>query len=109
MSKTPRKYYTVAVFHVRGIKCDTVGCNWHDDDVSVNDYQIWLNKPCPVCSGNLLTQKDFDTVVRTIVISKKLDRWCNKWLPEFLLRRLDAGETNHKFDMDGSGKIKVKK
>lgn len=104
-----KKYYEVAVFQVGGIKCDTNGCGWYDDDVSVIDYKSWLNKPCPKCGGNLLTQKDFNAVLTTMLITEKLDRWCNKWLPAFLLEILSSKAKYHEFDMDGTGRIRVKK
>lgn len=43
-----------------GIKCDTPGCEFRDDTVTFNDYEKWLNKPCPLCGGNLLTDVDYN-------------------------------------------------
>jgi len=30
--------------------------------VQFEDYEQWLNKPCPDCGCNLLTKQDYDTV-----------------------------------------------
>lgn len=48
--------------NIGGIKCDTMGCSYRDDSVKVEDYPSWLNKPCPKCTSNLLTQQDYDDV-----------------------------------------------
>ena len=45
-----------------GIKCDNPNCNFVDYRVPVEDYINWLNKPCPNCGSNLLTQEDYDNV-----------------------------------------------
>lgn len=42
-----------------GIKCDTPNCGWRDDSVKHEDYLQWVNKPCPKCGGNLLTEEDY--------------------------------------------------
>lgn len=45
---------------IKGIQCDS--CDFKDPEVKVEDYPNWLNKPCPTCGENLLTQADFDNV-----------------------------------------------
>lgn len=100
-------YYEVAAVKISGIKCDTAGCDWSDDFVPSSDYQNWLNRPCPKCSGNLLTQKDLTAFINMISVVDKLNSWCNKWLPEFLLRMLSSNKKKHKIDMDGSGRINL--
>ena len=45
---------------ISGIKCDS--CDYRNPDIVFNDYDNWLNKPCPKCGENLLTQADYDTV-----------------------------------------------
>lgn len=44
---------------IRGIKCDNPDCNFIDHDVDFLDYEKWLNKPCPKCGENLLTEQDY--------------------------------------------------
>ena len=43
---------------ISGIQCDNQTCDYHDDDVKHSDYGSWLNKPCPKCGDNLLTEVD---------------------------------------------------
>ena len=45
-----------------GIKCDNPKCDYIDQSVELKDYPNWLNKPCPKCGSNLLTQADYDNV-----------------------------------------------
>lgn len=44
---------------IRGIKCDNPDCDFIDRDVDFLDYEKWLNKPCPKCGENLLTEQDY--------------------------------------------------
>jgi hypothetical protein len=41
---------------IKGIKCDTVGCDYRDPDVEF--CEDLLSKPCPKCGASLLTQED---------------------------------------------------
>lgn len=44
-----------------GIKCDNPDCDFRDDSVKSDEYEKWLNVPCPKCGQNLLTEEDFNT------------------------------------------------
>ena len=41
-----------------GIVCDNPTCDYEDNTVLVEDYKNWINKPCPKCGENLLTEQD---------------------------------------------------
>lgn len=47
---------------IKGIKCDN--CDYKNEDVKLEEYEKWLNKPCPKCGNNLLTQEDLDSVTK---------------------------------------------
>ena len=55
------------VLNITGIKCDNPACSFRNDDVRVNEYKSWLNRSCPQCSSNLLTQADYDSVQMMIM------------------------------------------
>lgn len=55
---------------VQGIKCDNPECDYKDMSVKYEDYHEWLNRPCPKCGWNLLTQADYDTTNLLMKISK---------------------------------------
>ena len=103
-----KRTYNIAKFEAHGIKCDSPGCKWRNDNVKMVDYSKWLNAPCPNCGSNLLTQKDFDATKKMVSICMAINNWCNKWLPEFLLKLISSEHVTD-VEMDGSGKIRFKK
>jgi len=42
-----------------GLQCDNTQCDWTDESVMFDDYKQWLNKPCPKCGQNVLTEEDY--------------------------------------------------
>lgn len=55
---------------IRGIKCDNPDCDYREEGVLVSDYEKWLNKPCPKCGSNLLTQADYEATKALITVTK---------------------------------------
>lgn len=51
-----------------GLKCDNPTCDWRDDKVTPNDYEQWLNKPCPDCGENLLTETDYENAKQLLAM-----------------------------------------
>lgn len=51
---------------VMGIKCDNPKCDFVDTTITYEDYKQYINKPCPLCGQNLLTQHDYD-VCKTLM------------------------------------------
>lgn len=54
---------------IYGIKCDGVFCDYSDMTVNVEDYPNWLNKPCPKCGENLLTEEDYNNVQKILDVA----------------------------------------
>ena len=52
--------------NICGIKCDNPKCDFKDMSVKLENYNEWVNKPCPKCGENLLTQEDFDNTMMLI-------------------------------------------
>lgn len=66
---------TAAVtYEIGGIKCDLVGCSYEDQSVTVSQYPQWVNRPCPKCGSNLLTEADFNTVQIMIGLTDTINR-----------------------------------
>ncbi len=42
-----------------GLVCDNPECDWEDKNITFENLEEWLNKPCPKCGQNLLTEEDF--------------------------------------------------
>lgn len=83
---------------IGGIKCDSQGCDYRDDNVKVEDYADWLNKPCPKCNGNLLTQDDYDNTQMIINIVNMMNSI-------YALPNEDEELYSLKIEMNGTGKM----
>lgn len=88
---------------VKGIICDNKECDFEDESVQFDDYPNWLNKPCPKCGENLLTQEDLNTVKMLMTLTssqefKDLEKNLEKLLPE-------QDKKNYVGKMNGSGTI----
>jgi hypothetical protein len=63
---------------ISGIKCDNKKCDFADKSVPFEEYKDWLNKPCPKCEHNLLTEKDYNIAVSIVkfvqFVSSKLPK-----------------------------------
>lgn len=60
------------------IQCDNPKCNYKVKNITgdpFTDVSEYLNKPCPKCGKNLLTEEDYRTSLRL----GKLVKWVNKW------------------------------
>lgn len=84
---------------IKGIKCDNKNCDYDEPNVSAEDYHQWLNKPCPKCGTNLLTQADFKVVASMI----KAVTFLSRFLP-----KIEGEEmVTISIDMDGTGSIQI--
>ena len=54
---------------VTGIKCDNIKCDFNDPTILYINYPEWINKPCPNCGENLLTQEDYDICAKMEMMS----------------------------------------
>ena len=83
-----------------GIKCDNPECDYADTEVRIEDYNDWLNKPCPKCGANLLTQADYNNVQAIILATK----WVNdKYVTDEVEE--EPMQTIMTINMDGTGKM----
>jgi hypothetical protein len=86
---------------IKGIKCDNKDCDYVNEDVSVSDYEKWLNKPCPKCGSNLLTQEDYEATMALIIATKVL----NDVIPK---AKDDEKMATVSVEMNGTGNISIK-
>ena len=47
----------IEIKNMGGIKCDNPLCDYVNKDVHITDYIDYINKPCPCCGENLLTEE----------------------------------------------------
>ncbi len=58
---------------VSTIKCDY--CDWVNDTPTLeSELESWLNKPCPKCGKNLLTEMDFKKHKKFLNIIKFMEK-----------------------------------
>lgn len=57
--------------NISGIQCDNPNCDYVDYNVSVDQYPEYVNRPCPKCGVNLLTEQDYQ-VVQVLLRAQKL-------------------------------------
>jgi len=66
-----RKVSAVEVV-MSGIKCDNPSCDHFEKDVPFENYSEYVDKPCPKCGENLLTQEDFESANRMMDLGELL-------------------------------------
>jgi hypothetical protein len=82
-------------YHVRGLKCDAEGCGYSDMTIRLEDYPQYLNRPCPDCGANLLTEADLKATQAMIAA-------CD-WVNALGIPKGDGPKTTVRMHMDGSG------
>lgn len=55
---------------VEGLMCDNEKCDYKDDSIPYEEYENYINKGCPKCGENLLTQFDYDFVENLVEEAK---------------------------------------
>lgn len=43
---------------IRGMACDNPSCSYQNSSIGLDEYHHYLNKSCPECGENLLTEED---------------------------------------------------
>jgi len=92
-------------YKIGGIKCDNPDCDFRDMDVKFEDYPLWLNRPCPKCGWNLLTQDDLDTTKTLLKLVNFINAITKPFTPFFKKSK----RIKVKAEMDGTGKVDFKK
>mgnify|MGYP001035874038 FL=1 len=46
----------------KGLKCDNPECNYKDMSIEIEDYEKYINYPCPKCGAPLLTLADYKSL-----------------------------------------------
>ena len=84
--------------NIYGIKCDA--CDYRNSNVKVEEYEKWLNKHCPKCGANLLTEEDFNNVKMLMSFTEEI----NKILPK---RKDDDEIVSMSIEMNGTGDMEL--
>jgi hypothetical protein len=60
---------------ITGIKCDNPACGYHENTVPFTNFSDYINKPCPDCGANLLTEKDALSIIRYHEAVNFVNKW----------------------------------
>lgn len=77
---------------ISGIVCDA--CDYRCDNVQFAEYRKWVNKPCPKCGANLLTEKDYKkctSIIKKVELANKIGKVL-RWINPFFYWRLLFGD-----------------
>lgn len=84
-------------YNISGLKCDAAACDYEDNEARFENYEQYLNAPCPKCGANLLTEADL-AAVKAIMAGAD---WLNQVVGD--VSESKGQVVNIRFDMDGSG------
>jgi len=79
---------------ISGLTCDNTACDYQND-VPFEEYENWLNKPCPKCGENLLTQDDLDTTLALNALVKMFNEMSEEELADLIPN--SSKEANEEF------------
>ncbi len=88
-----------------GVKCDNPACDFRDKTAKYEDRLSWLNRPCPKCGQNLLTEKD----LRAMEFMLTLVGIINIITKPFAKLFESDKKTILSVDMDGTGKVVLRR
>jgi hypothetical protein len=54
-------------YELNGLRCDE--CDWKDETIPLDDYEKWLDKPCPKCGAIVLTHEQLGYLYMMIEIA----------------------------------------
>ena len=66
-----------------GLQCDNPKCDWTDMTILIADFDAWLNKPCPKCGENVLTDVDYNNAKQLHAMIDFINTLSEEELDEF--------------------------
>jgi hypothetical protein len=87
-------------YEIKGLKCDNPECDFVDMNIPFEEYESYVNKPCPKCGQPLLTEADFAS---SVLVATMVDN-LNKFLPP----TPEGAKIGHAFiNMGGDGSMEM--
>lgn len=68
------KAQAIIEFQIQGIRCDTEGCDFEDRSVLAENLVDWVDRPCPKCGANLITEDDWDMIDKMLAFTEITNR-----------------------------------
>lgn len=66
MEKKPNIEFTKSP----GLKCDNTSCDYKNTEIPETEIENWINRPCPKCGENLLTEEDYKN---SLILEKSIE------------------------------------
>lgn len=82
------------------IKCDNEKCNYTNENISVENLNKWINKPCPKCGEILLTQENYNNYKMLITLNSSINKLIKPKINDRKIEML--------IEMKGTGKVDYK-
>lgn len=90
-------------FTYHGIKCDNPMCDFMDYNVTPDQYADYVNKPCPLCGENLMTEECYENTQRILARVARFNKFLNCIVPRFLRKKMLDKMSISMFDCDVNG------
>jgi predicted RNA-binding Zn-ribbon protein involved in translation (DUF1610 family) len=97
------KFSESKMLKVKGLQCDAPDCDYTDNTIDPDNYESYLNQPCPKCGEPLLTQQDLDTLYRLLEMEEKFIELGIPYVQE------DEPTIQAPLKMNGTGKVEIGK
>ncbi len=88
------------------VVCDNPACSYqvpYHKDVTDN-LKLWIDKPCPMCGDNLLTEEDYEVAMKIECAVNFINKWFS-WITIFMPK--DAEYKKVRAHVHDGVKIKV--
>lgn len=92
-----------AQLNISGLKCDN--CDYEDMSIPLEDYEKYIEKPCPKCGHSLLTQADYDQVMAMVQSVEIMNMFSPEEL-DIIAANLSEEEINKALDVMNQLKLK---
>lgn len=89
-------------FEIAGLKCDNPNCDYVNSDIQFEQYEQYIDCPCPNCGKSLLTPQAY----KMCVAMKSMGNFITQLTGG--IKRKDSDEYKIPLDMDENGNIKLK-
>lgn len=90
--------------NIGGLKCDNPKCDYIDDSIKLEQYEEYINHPCPTCGSPLLTQADYDQVQN---ILRVMNNMVNGLPHDAVADTANGQQAKISFELNGTGDMEM--
>ena len=84
-------------FNIQGLKCDNPNCDYCNPEIPFEQYEQFVNSPCPKCGESLLTPQAY----KMCVALKSMGKFITKLTGGAKQNDVELGAVNFAMDKDG--------